>query len=43
MLASLYPVVTVLLARHRLHERVHRLQEAGIVLTIVGIVLVSAG
>ncbi len=43
VLASLYPVVTVLLARHRLHERVRRLQEAGIVLTIVGIVLVSAG
>lgn len=43
VLASLYPVVTVLLARYRLHERVHRLQEVGIVLTIAGIVLVSAG
>jgi len=43
VLASLYPVVTVLLARHRLHERVHRLQELGIVLTLAGIVLVSAG
>jgi len=43
VLASLYPVVTVLLARRRLHERVHRLQEAGIVLTLAGIVLVSAG
>jgi drug/metabolite transporter (DMT)-like permease len=43
VLASLYPVVTVLLARHRLHERVHRLQEVGIVLTLAGIVLVSAG
>ena len=43
VLASLYPVVTVLLARHRLHERVHRVQELGIALTIAGIVLVSAG
>jgi drug/metabolite transporter (DMT)-like permease len=43
VLASLYPVVTVLLARHRLRERVHRLQELGIALTIAGIVLVSTG
>jgi uncharacterized membrane protein len=43
VLASLYPVVTVLLARRRLHERVHRSQEAGIVLAIAGIVLVSTG
>jgi drug/metabolite transporter (DMT)-like permease len=43
VLASLYPVVTVLLARYRLHERVHRVQELGIALTIAGIVLVSAG
>jgi drug/metabolite transporter (DMT)-like permease len=43
VLASFYPVVTVLLARHHLRERVQRLQEAGIVLTIAGIVLVSAG
>jgi drug/metabolite transporter (DMT)-like permease len=43
VLASLYPVVTVLLARLRLHERVHRAQEAGIALTLAGIVFVSAG
>jgi drug/metabolite transporter (DMT)-like permease len=43
VLASLYPVVTVLLARYRLHERVHRLQEVGIALTLAGVVLVSAG
>ena len=43
MLASLYPIVTVLLARHRLGERVHRLQELGVALTLAGIVLVSAG
>jgi drug/metabolite transporter (DMT)-like permease len=43
VLASFYPVVTVLLARHHLRERVQRLQEVGIMLTIAGIVLVSAG
>jgi drug/metabolite transporter (DMT)-like permease len=43
VLASLYPIVTVLLARQRLHERVLRSQEAGIVLALAGIVLVSAG
>jgi len=43
VLASLYPVVTVMLARARLHERVHRSQELGIALALAGIVLVSAG
>jgi len=43
ILASLYPVVTVMLARAVLHERVDRSQEAGIVLALVGIVLISAG
>lgn len=43
ILASLYPVVTVLLARAVLHERVHRSQELGIVLALAGIVLISIG
>lgn len=43
ILASLYPVVTVLLARAVLHERVHGSQELGIVLALAGIVLISAG
>ncbi|HEU5363352.1 MAG TPA: DMT family transporter [Gaiellaceae bacterium] len=41
VLASLYPVVTVLLAASILHERVARLQRAGIVLTLAGVVLIS--
>ena len=43
ILASLYPVVTVLLARAFLHERVQRSQELGVAFALAGIVLVSAG
>jgi drug/metabolite transporter (DMT)-like permease len=41
VLASLYPVVTVLLAASVLHEHVARTQRAGIVLTLAGVVLIS--
>ena len=43
VLASLYPIVTVLLARIVLSERVARSQEAGIVLTLAGVALISVG
>jgi drug/metabolite transporter (DMT)-like permease len=43
VLASLYPIVTVIMARLVLHERVARSQESGIVLTLAGVALISAG
>ena len=41
VLASLYPVVTVLLAATVLRESVAPMQKAGIVLTLTGVVLIS--
>jgi drug/metabolite transporter (DMT)-like permease len=43
VLASLYPVVTVLLAHAYLRERLQPWQYAGIVLTLAGAALISAG
>src|ERR671936_369720 len=43
VLASLYPIVTVVLARVVLAERVARSQEAGVVLTLAGVALISVG
>lgn len=41
--ASLYPVVTVLLARFTLNERTSRVQEVGIVASVAGIVMIAGG
>jgi drug/metabolite transporter (DMT)-like permease len=43
VLASLYPVVTIALARALLDERVARVQYAGIALTLAGVALISIG
>lgn len=41
--ASLYPLVTVLLARTVLGERVQRIQEVGIAAAVVGVALIAGG
>jgi drug/metabolite transporter (DMT)-like permease len=43
VLASLYPVVTVLLARFVLGERVQASQDIGIVITLAGVAMIAAG
>jgi len=42
VLASLYPIVTVLLAAVVLHERVAHVQALGVCLTLAGVVLISS-
>jgi drug/metabolite transporter (DMT)-like permease len=42
VLGSLYPVVTVLLAYALLHERLTRLQRAGVVAALLGVAAISA-
>lgn len=43
VLASLYPIVTIALARFALGERVRRIQQVGVATALVGVALISVG
>jgi uncharacterized membrane protein len=43
VLGSLYPAMTVILARIVLKEKVSRVQEAGVLAVLVGVLAISAG
>ncbi len=43
MLGALYPAVTVLLARGVLGERLTRTQDAGVLVTLAGVLAMAAG
>jgi drug/metabolite transporter (DMT)-like permease len=43
VLGALYPAVTVVLARALLHERLTRAQDAGVLVTLAGVVALAAG
>jgi drug/metabolite transporter (DMT)-like permease len=43
VLGSLYPAVTVILARIVLHERLSRTQNTGVLITLAGVVALAAG
>jgi len=43
VLGSLYPVITVLLARIVLHERLSRAQARGVLITLMGVAALAAG